>query len=407
MKKTADFHVDVLLNSAAGEEFEIKVQGSPSSLVFKTGVQSWDKVDAGLISLPAGISAIQLIKKKGVAKTSVKSIELIENSKRTAYLERVKQFKANTGWFSKAGYDLMFQYGPWTYPETGETQKTAEELAVSFDIPSFVNMVKSTGASYVIWSLTWWEYKMPMPVKAVDDIVGHKGLTTSYDFIGKLAEELQKNNIRFMLYYHVGHGSRSNQPTEWWLAQKWPAEYSLTGQGDRTVFFENWIKVISEIGSRLGNKLDGWWFDDGLVYYPAPFEKLGEAARTGNRNRLVAYNPWVCVRYTEFQDTFFGEGSHCEVVKGSAPSGGDGIFTSGPQKGLLQHSMFTMENDWGIHSPDQKVVTTVNKDNLMNWVKSVIQRNVPLSINLIMWEGGKVSDTSLNLLKALNGEIRK
>jgi len=99
------------------------------------------------------------------------------------------------------------------------------------------------------------------------------------------------------------------------------------------------------MGNRYGTNLDGWFFDDGTMYYPAPFEQLGQAARAGNPNRLVSYNAWIASGFTDFQDVYFAEGDHGEVHTGSAPVGGNGVFTSGSQKGLLQQAMFMMEQD--------------------------------------------------------------
>uniref|UniRef100_UPI003217E4EC alpha-L-fucosidase n=1 Tax=uncultured Draconibacterium sp. TaxID=1573823 RepID=UPI003217E4EC len=406
-KKEAEFYVDVLLSSTTIENFEIKVSNNKSSAMFEKTTKGWDKIEAGIISLSKGINTISLRKLTNNSSVSVKSLELVEKSKRAAQLQRIEEFKADTQWLSDSGYGLMFQFGAWTYPEIGEERKSAEELARTFNISDFVDMVKETGASYVIWSLTWWDYKMMMPVESVDRIIGNGDRTTSVNFIEKLAKELKNNGISFMLYYHLGHASHMGGKTDWWQAQKWPAQFAATGTGDREIFFENWLSVVGEIGEKLGKNLDGWWFDDGLIYYPAPFEKMGAVARRGNPDRLVAYNSWICARYTDFQDVYFGEGSHGEISEGSALVGGNGIFTSGPQKGLLQHSMFIMENDWGVHSPNQPINTRVSKESLLIWLKSASQRNVPLSINLMIWEDGKVSDTSLEILKEIKEEFEK
>ncbi|WP_299583872.1 alpha-L-fucosidase [uncultured Sunxiuqinia sp.] len=406
-EKEADFYVDALLSSATGETFEIEVINNQSSARFEKTTKGWDKTEAGIISLSKGINTIALRKLTNNSSVSIKSLELVEKSKRAAQLQRIQEFKADTQWLSDSGYGLMFQFGGWTYPENGDTKKSLDELAKTFDIPAFIEMVKSTGAKYVIWSLTWWDYNMMMPVQAVDEIVGNSKRTSSYNFIGKLAEELQKSDIRFMLYYHLGHASHIGGKTDWWQAQKWPAQFAATGTGNRELFFENWMSVVGEIGKKLGKNLDGWWFDDGLIYYPAPFEKMGAVARRGNPDRLVAYNSWICARYTDFQDVYFGEGSHGEISEGSAPVGGDGIFTSGPQKGLLQHSMFTMENGWGIYKPNQKINPRIDIDTLVKWLKSAKQRRVPLSINLMMWEDGTVSDHSLSIIKEMKEEFEK
>ncbi|HEX5787545.1 MAG TPA: hypothetical protein VFY03_05160, partial [Woeseiaceae bacterium] len=145
--------------------------------------------------------------------------------------------------------------------------------------------------------------------------------------------------------------------------------------------------------------LDGWFFDDGVVYYPAPFEKLGQAARAGNPNRLISWNAWVSASVTEFQDVMFGEGHHGEPVTGSAPAGGDGILTAGPSAGLLEHGMFMTANDWGIHDTDQSVESIVTPVQAGEWIAAAAERNVPISFTLVMWEDGTVPAQSLELFR--------
>jgi hypothetical protein len=397
--------VDLLLSSGPGEQFEVKVLNNNSSMLTTATIEGWDKIDAGTITLSKGENTIRFIKKTNKSNVSVKSLELIEKKQQKNYLKRVAKFKADTEWLANSGYGLMFQFGAWTYPEKGEERKSNEELARDFDIDNFVAWVKEAGASYVIWSLTWWDYKLMMPSENVDRIIGNGNRTTSINFIAKLAEKLQKNDIRFMLYYHLGHASHMGGKTDWWLAQKWPAEFAATGSGKRDVFFANWMAVIEELGNNLGKNLDAWWFDDGLVYYPAPFEKMGQAARSGNPNRLIAYNPWICARYTDFQDVYFGEGSHGEKKVGSSLPGDNGVFISGPHKGLLQHAMFRMEGGWGVHTPNQKIETKITKEDAIKWMREASPRRVPLSFNLMMWEDGSVSESSLEILKELKNEF--
>lgn len=176
-----------------------------------------------------------------------------------------------------------------------------------------------------------------------------------------------------------------------------PAEFTQRGTGDRAVLFDDWEMIITEIGQRYGDKLDGWFFDDGVVYYPAPFERMGRAARAGNPKRLISYNPWVSARVTDFQDVMFGEGHRGEFIIGSADIGGTGILTDGPSEGLLQHGMFMTENDWGIHEEDQPIMTKVTPADAAKWRAAAAARNVPISFTLMMWEDGAVSQDSLDL----------
>jgi hypothetical protein len=303
----------------------------------------------------------------------------------------------------------MTQFGPWGYPPSGP-QASLQDMAKGFDVSKFVNLVTSTGCKYVIFSLTWWSYQMLAPIQSVDNIVpGNTNITSTRDVIGELSTALHAAGVRFMLYYHSGSDSQvpgGYGSTPWWQAQQFPEPgYTERGVGDRSVFFNNWVNVITEIGNRYGTNLDGWFIDDGLLYYPAPFERLGQAAKAGNPKRLVCYNPWIATEYTDFQEVFMGEQSQGQSQFGSAPAGGNGIFTDGPQAGLLQHAMFTLEQDWGIHDPNQPIITQLSASQVVGWAKDASSRGVPLSINMMLWSDQIYSAASYNVLMNVKSAV--
>jgi hypothetical protein len=403
----AVYHVYAKLSASTEVPLSLKVEGAGTELIFTTRNFGWDHLDAGTIFLPSGTNQVVLRRlTSSPISVSIMSLELIRESDRAAYEQRVADFRSDTTWLSRSKYGLMFECGAWGYTPSGPRQ-SLEEFANGFDVPRFVNLVTNTGAQYVIWSLTWYTYQMCAPIQAVDNILGNSDRTSSRDLIGELATALHRENVRFMLYYHTGQDRHLvYNSTDWWRAQQFPAaEHTDRGTGDRHVFFDNWVSVVSEIGDRYGTNLDGWFFDDALVYYPAPFERLGAAAKLGNPDRLVSYNPWIAVRYTDFQDVWMGEDSHGERQVGSGTFGGNGIFSEGPQQGLLQHAMFTMEQDWGIYRSHQPIVTQVDSDRAIAWVRSASERGVPLTFNMMMWNDQTFSTDSLAVLLRLRDAV--
>jgi len=402
-----EYRISSLIKANKDQNFKIELISNNktiSSISFNAISNDWDKLDAGVIELPNGISTLKFSMSVD-GDIHFKSLELIKESNVSSYLQRVNAFKSDISWFSKSKYGVMFQYGPWGYPQSGE-KKSFEQQTNDFDVPDFVNMVKETGASYVVWSMSWWTFQVSAPIHSIDAIVGNGDRTSSRDLIGEIAMALDKEGIDFMLYYHTGQDSHLGyNSTNWWQAQDWPNEFKATGAGNRETFFKNWIEVINEVGIKYGTLLDGWFFDDGLVYYPAPFEKMGAAAKAGNPDRLIAHNDWIISRYTEFQDVTFGEGEHGEIAIGSAPEGSDGVFTEGKSKGLLQHAMFRMEQDWGVRDPNTRIITEITMSQAHSWLNSSILRNVPLTFNMMMWEDGTVSQESLNIMKTLKAKF--
>jgi len=404
----ASYQPTVMLNASSGQQFSLSVNGAVAATFTAGG--GWQRQLAPNLTLPAGSVVIRLARTGTLTGSAqVKSLELLRASDVAAYTARVAAARADTAWLSQAKYGLMFQYGPWGFPAGGGAALPLDQQAANFNVSNFVAMVKSTGASYVIWSISWWGYHMDAPLTAPNDIVTAAGgpanphLTASTDLIGNIAAALKAQGIRFMMYYHTG-----DEDAAWWPYQNYPTSFSADGTGDRSTFFDNWESVVAEVGRRYGSNLDGIFFDDGCIYYPAPFEELQAAARTGNSDRLVSWNGAVFggIPVTDFQDVEFGEGSQGQTTTGSAPNGGNGVYVSGPNKGLLQHGMFILDNDWGVHSRGQQIVSNNTSASTMTaWINSASARGVPISPDLMMYEDGSVSAADLTMLQQVRQNI--
>lgn len=384
------------------QSFELEVIGTSSSLKYTISKAGWQRHLSGIITIPAGVNTLRFTRTSNSGDIDLKSIELIEVDKKQAYDQRVAQFKSDTSEFSQYKYGLMFQYGAWGYPQNGP-EKSLNAQADDFDVARFVNMVTETGAQYVIWSATWWTYEINAPISALEQLLGNSDRTSMRDLIGDVADALDREGIGFYLYYHTGQDSHLGyNSTDWWQLNEWPSEFMYSGTGDRATFFDYWKTVIGEMGERYGERLDGWFFDDGLVYYPAPFEALGEAAKKGNPNRLISYNPWIIAHYTDFEDLSFGEECKAE----GAPIGGSGVYTTTGDLGLQGHCMLRMENDWGIRFANQAIGTPrFTVDSAYSTVVDHSQRKVPTSFNLMMYEDGTVSPDSLRVLTGLKARL--
>ena len=198
-----------------------------------------------------------------------------------------------------------------------------------------------------------------------------------------------------MLYYHEGHPDK-----DWW-PKNW--DYADTDRKEK--FVNNLCEVMTEVGQRYGPKVAGWFLDDGMLYYPAPFERITKALKAGNQDRLVSYNSWILPRLTEFQEVYMGEGF---VGSAATPVGSDGIFPTGPQKGLFAHGMFVLDGpDWGINHPDTKIKQPAfSAEKAVGLVQRAAERGQTLSFNLLMYEDGSVSPESLEVMRAVRKAIR-
>lgn len=398
------YRVSLLANLGSGSKLTLASSGGETKTLTTTA-GGWTRTDGGDIALPAGTSTLTLSHTSGSG-NQIKSIELVPSGAWADYQARITAFKkaseATRVELSESGLGLMFQYGGWSYPATG-SNPDLETHTNTFDVKAFADLVQQAGVKHVIWSITWWNYTMQAPISAVDNIVGNGDRTASRDLIGELADEFDKRGIMFFLYYHIGQDEHLGyESTDFWRLQQFPKSFTPTGLGDRSLTLNNWKTIVTQIGERYGTKLDGWFFDDGLIYYPANFEELGKAARAGNPARIVSWNAWIVADYTQFQDVAFGEEGCTNLPGAGSPAvGGNGMIQAGKDAGLLQHCMQRMEQDWGVRSANQPITTQQTAASLQCSVSDRLARNGAVSLNLMMYYPGVPSSTSLAEVKKL------
>ena len=383
------YEVSVLAEGSAQAEAEIVSEGGRITFRLPKG---WDElVLPESLPVPKGRSTITLrLLKPDIAK--LKSLELINLATRDDIHRRIERLRASTRWLRDAKYGIMFQWGGWGYPQHGP-RKPWPKMIDDFDVDAFARMAEDTGAGYVIWSVTWCSYHFPAPIKAIDRIA--PGHTSQRDLVGDLADALANRNIKLMLYYHEGHPDK-----DWW-----PKNWDYTDTDKKVKFVNNLCEVMTEVGHRYGPKIAGWFLDDGMLFYPAPFERITKALKAGNPDRLVSYNSWILPRLTDFQEVYMGEGF---VGSAETPVGGNGIFPAGPQKGLFAHGMFVLDGpDWGINHPDTRInQPAFSADQAVGLVRRAAERGQTLSFNLLMYEDGSVSPASLDVLRAVRKAVR-
>jgi hypothetical protein len=176
---------------------------------------------------------------------------------------------------------------------------------------------------------------------------------------------------------------------------------------DKRLFLDNWSAIVKEVGERYGDKLAGWFFDDGLIFYPAPFETLTKTAKAGYKDRIVSYNPWIQARDTDFQEVFFGEGFQWRY---DLPEGGSGKFSEGPHKGLLAHSNFIVEDagGWGIWQPETEIKGHhYTREEAIKMALHAAERNYILSWSILMYEDGYIWEETLDLLRSVGKVVRE
>jgi hypothetical protein len=126
---------------------------------------------------------------------------------------------------------------------------------------------------------------------------------------------------------------------------------------------------------------------------------------------VVGYNSWIYPRFTDLQDFFGGENGitlkSAGINNPYLPSGGNGYFTDGPQKGLKATFCGLLEpGDW-THTESEKVIPSplLKAPELINIIKEGIMRKNVAIMNIQVYQDGTVSPETFNLLKELNKAV--
>jgi len=395
--KPGSYYVDFLINSKPGTQ--IKLTGPKNGFVFTPVEKGWQRTQSkNMLKLPAGISTIglQLVDTKDTI--DIKSIELINAAEKTNIDKRILAFKGDASWMKDAGYGIMTQVGGWTYPPKGD-KKPWPGFAEDFDVKDFVDKVRDMGGKYIVWSATWSDYLFPAPIKAIEEIMPQR--VSKRDLIGALIKECQKYNIKVMLYYHLGHDHKDVL-----LAKGWK-DSTMQDFQSRQTWLDREMKIFREIGRRYGKGLNAIFLDDGCVWYPADFERLGAALKTGNPKRLICYNPWIGPSLTPFQDFYCGEGFDGKETPYEI---NDGYITNGPQSGLqlFGNSIFDGPG-WGINRANVVIRTPQNwtVDKIVEMTQRLEKEHYSVALNLLVYDDGTIGEESYNMLKAAAMKLRR
>ena len=231
-----------------------------------------------------------------------------------------------TDWFNHAKWGVLMHY-------MGDTVLKGDELTVenwnkavnAFDVKGLAEQLSSAGAGYFVLTLGQNSGFYCSPNAAYDRLTGiTPSKCAKRDLVSDLSDALRARHIRLMVYLPAGAPDRDKEAMKAleWKAGQFPlwtyANGKPKGQDDRLASFQRkWESVIGQWSKQWGRKVSGWWFDG--CYYPdamyrhpqAPnFASFAAAARAGNPDSIVAFNPGVLnpiITLTPAEDYTAGE----------------------------------------------------------------------------------------------------
>jgi alpha-L-fucosidase len=323
--------------------------------------------------------------------------------------EEAKPMKGQrTTWFKNAKWGVFTHYMADTVLQDA-TVETWNEAVNNFDVQGLAEQLKAAGAGYYIITLGQNSGFYCSPNATYDKYAGTSpSKCSTRDLIADLYEALHPRGIALMVYLPSGAPDRDATAVaalEWKPGKhpRWDKTPVPAGEEDSRLesFQRKWEDVIREWSTRWGTKVAGWWFDgcyfpDAMYRHPNPpnFESFAAAARAGNPNSIVAFNPGVVdpiISLTPFEDYTAGEINEPEKVK--CP----GRFVDGAQ----YHTLSYLGPQWA-QSPSRFTDKQVAKI-----TKGITRKGGVVSWDVPIQATGLISEPFLEQLAALGTAMRK
>lgn len=266
------------------------------------------------------------------------------------------------------------------------------QLIDNFDVDKLASQLQSVGVSWYQISIGQNSGYYLAPNATYDKLTGISPSKCSRrDLVADLYRALHARGIRLMVYLPAGAPGQDKAAD---AALEW-----RNGPYPNREFQVKWQEIIREWSERWGHKIAGWWFDG--CYYPNSmyrseqppnFRSFAAAARTGNSDAVLAFNPGVYYRIlslTPEQDFTAGEIDKPELVRIRREA-------DGKLDGVQIHMLSYLGQTWGMGAPrftTEQIVAYCRK----LWdVGGAVTWDVPVELN------GTISQAFLSQLATLH-----
>jgi len=296
-------------------------------------------------------------------------------------------------WMHEARFGVMTHYLADWIAQTIHEPMTVERwnsLVDHFDVERMGDQLKSVGAAYYIISIGQNSGYYLAPNAVYDKLAGiAPSKLAKRDLVAGLYDALHKRGIRLMVYLPSGAPGGDKAAD---VALEW-----RNGPFRNREFQEKWEQIIRAWATRWGTKIDGWWFDG--CYWPnimyrgeAPnFASFAAAARAGNPNAVVAFNPGVIHRLisiTPYEDYIGGEIDDPEKIQIRRAADGK---VDGAQVQVLTH----LGEQWGKGAP------RYTTSQVVEWSRGVVKQGGAITWDTPVDATGAISTAFLEQLAAI------
>ena len=307
--------------------------------------------------------------------------------------------------FQKAGWGVFVHYLAEVVCDGAESKAEDWNRVVDgVDVERLAGQLASVGANYCFVTLGQNSGFYCAPNAAYDRFVGiEPSKCSKRDLIADLYEALEPEGIRLMVYLPAGAPDKdplAMEALEWKNGQypiwKYPQGGPDGGDPRLENFQRKWEAIIREWSIQWGDKVTGWWFDGcyfphAMYLHPDPpnFASFAAAARAGNPDSVVAFNPGV--RYpirsiTPAEDYAAGEANELDKVVC------EGRWVDGVQFHMLSY----LGERWGYGEP------RFNNGQVIQWTRDILDNGGVVTWEVPIQPSGLIPKPFIDQLTALN-----
>lgn len=277
------------------------------------------------------------------------------------------------------------------------------DLIDNFDVEGLAKQLKSVGAGYYLITIGQNSGYYLSPNANYDSYVIRRtpdgGIRPSKcsrrDLVADLYEALHKRGIKLMVYLPSGApgGDRiAAKALQWQRGPYRNRKFQLKLE-----------QVIREWSVRWDKKVVGWWFDgcywpNSMYRYPEPpnFASFAAAARAGNPESVVAFNPGVYNRLrslTSYEDYLAGEINDPNAVDLRRAM-------DGKHDGVQVHVLSYLGRRWGMGSP------RFSTEGVVRWSRERTRNGGVITWDVPIQSNGLISQPFMEQLTAVGKALK-
>ena len=307
--------------------------------------------------------------------------------------------QGRAAWMQQARWGVMTHYLADWQSQVHHLDMNVDEwnrLVDGFDADLMARQLQTVGAKYYQISIGQNSGYYLSPNRAYDRITGIRpGKCSRRDLVADLAAALQKRGIRLMVYLPSGAPAGDKAAD---AALEWQ-----NGPHPNKEFQRKWEEVIREWSLRWGKYVSGWWFDgcyfaNSMYRSPDPpnFASFAAAARAGNSDAIVAFNPGVIYRQislTPYEDFIAGEIDKPDLVTVRRAA-------DGKVDGAQIHMLSYLGSTWGKGTP------RFTADQVVQYTKKIVDQHGAVTWDVPVELNGAMTQPFLDQLTALGKALQ-